>query len=136
MRRDRQAAGLPGESRTVGQRQVVGGAPGAPAFGSRIQEAVRASYGLRAAVLDPHVARIFAETVDRQVASLLASTEAAHESLLTRSLRPRPPTSLRDVDASADFGAVGYAARRRFEFLGAAEYDDDESDYAVAEEEE
>jgi len=103
---------------------------------SRIQEAVRASYGLRAAVLDPHVARIFAETVDRQVASLLASTEAAHESLLTRSLRPRPPTSLRDVDASADFGAVGYAARRRFEFLGAAEYDDDESDYAVAEEEE
>ncbi|MGW5417395.1 helicase-related protein [Actinomadura geliboluensis] len=109
---------------------------GGPAPVQLAQEAARAAYGLRAAVLDAHVARRFTETVDLQVASVLASVEAAHESLLTRSMRPPPPTSLRDVDASADFGAASYLARRRFEFLGVADYDDDETDYAVADEEE
>jgi hypothetical protein len=100
-----------------------------------IQNEVRAAYGLDARVLDPDVARLFTAAVDRQVDSLLASIEGAHEFLLTRSMRPRPPRSLRDVDASAEFGTASYAAERRFTFLGANSYDDDESDYSVANEE-
>lgn len=95
----------------------------------------RSSYGVDASVLDRNMSVRFAETVDQQIAGLVASIEAAHETLLSRSLRPRPPTSLRDVDASADFGAAGYPARRRFEFLGGREYDNDEEDFAIANEE-
>jgi hypothetical protein len=100
-----------------------------------IRDAVRAAYGLGSSVLDPDVARLFTAAVDRQVDSILASIDAAHEFLLTRSMRPRPPTSLRDVDASADFGTYSYPAERRFTFLGADRYDDDETDYSVADEE-
>jgi hypothetical protein len=100
-----------------------------------LREAMHAAYGMRAAVLDPHIGNLFAATVDAQVASILASVEAAHESLLTRSMRPRPPRSLRDVDASADFGAADYPATERFKFLGAAYYDDDQTDYSIADEE-
>ena len=104
-----------------------------PAFA--IRDEVRAAYGLGAAVLDPDVARLFTAAVDRQVDSLLASIEGAHEYLLTRSMRPPPPRSLRDVDASAEFGAASYPAAQRFKFLGAASYDDDETDYSIADEE-
>jgi Helicase conserved C-terminal domain len=100
-----------------------------------LQDAVRAAYGLHAAVLDPHIAQLFTATVDGQVASLLASVEAAHESLLTRSMRPQPPRSLREVDASADFGTASYPATQVFKFLGAACYDNDEADYSIADEE-
>ena len=100
-----------------------------------IRDAVRAAYGLRASVLDPDVARLFTAAVDRQVDSILASIQGAHEFLLTRSMRPRPPRSLRDVDASAEFGTASYPAAQRFSFLGAASYDDDETDYSVADEE-
>lgn len=98
------------------------------------QQQARSAYGLTAQVLDAHVAERFAESVDRQIASLLTSVEGQHETLLTNSLRPRPPTSLRDVDASAEFGAGGYAARERFQFLGGDSYDDDEADYTIADE--
>jgi hypothetical protein len=50
-------------------------------------------------------------------------------------MRPRPPISLRDVDASAEFGTDTYAAAQRFRFLGADSYDDDETDYSIADEE-
>ena len=100
-----------------------------------IRDEVRAAYGLGARVLDPDVARLFTAAVDRQVDSLLASIEGAHEFLLTRSMRPRPPRSLRDVDASAEFGTDSYSAERRFTFLGADSYDDDETDYSIANEE-
>jgi hypothetical protein len=100
-----------------------------------IRDAVRAAYGLGSSVLDPDVARLFTAAVDGQVDSILASIDAAHEFLLTRSIRPRPPTSLRDVDASAEFGADSYSAQQRFRFLGADSYDDDETDYSVADEE-
>jgi hypothetical protein len=106
-----------------------------PDPGDAIRDAVRAAYGLGAAVLDPDVARLFTAAVDRQVDSVLASIEGAHEYLLTRSMRPPPPRSLRDVDASAEFGAAGYRAAQRFKFLGAASYDDDETDYSIADEE-
>jgi hypothetical protein len=99
---------------------------------TKAQHDARTAFGLDALVLDPHVGQMFAESVDRQITTLLASVEAAHETLLTRSLRPRPPTSLRDVDASAEFGTSNYAARRRFEFLDGTVYDDDETDYALA----
>jgi hypothetical protein len=105
-----------------------------PSPADAIRDAVRAAYGMRAAVLDPHIAQLFNATVDAQVASILASVEAAHETLLTRSMRPPPPRSLRDVDASADFGTDSYPAAQRFRFLGAAFYDDDETDYSVADE--
>jgi hypothetical protein len=100
-----------------------------------LQEQARRAYGLDATVLDQNMSRRFAETVNEQITGLVASIEAAHETLLTRSLRPRPPTSLRDVDASADFGASNYPARRRFEFLGGTDYDNDEADFNVANEE-
>jgi hypothetical protein len=102
---------------------------------SVLQEQARNAYGLDATVLDLAMSQRFAESVDQQVVSLVASIEAAHETLLTRSLRPRPPTSLRDVDASADFGAANYAARRRFEFLDGTRNDNDEADFVVANEE-
>jgi len=102
---------------------------------SVIRDAVRAAYGLGAAVLDPDVTRLFTAAVDRQVDSVMASIEGAHEYLLTRSMRPPPPRSLRDVDASAEFGAASYPASQRFRFLGAASYDDDETDYSIADEE-
>ncbi|OCB67821.1 hypothetical protein A5729_06755 [Mycobacterium vulneris] len=100
-----------------------------------LQHQVRTSYGLGAHVLDASMARRFAEILDQQVVGLVASIEAAHEGLLARSLRPRPPTSLRDVDASADFGAANYAAGRRFAFLDGADHDNDEADFDVADEE-
>lgn len=99
-----------------------------------MQVEARRAYGLDTSVLDPHVADRFADSVNRGVASLLASVMAVHETLLSKSLRPRPPTSLRDVDASAEFGVTQFAARRRFEFLGGSVYDDDEADFAVAQE--
>lgn len=99
-----------------------------------LRRSARAAYGLDAAVLDPDVARLFTEAVDKQVDSILASIEAAHEYLLTKSMRPRPPTSLRDVDVSADFGAAGSAAEQRYRFLGADSYDDDQADYSIANE--
>lgn len=99
---------------------------------TQVQRQARGAYGLDTNVLDAAVAERFAETVDRAIADLLTSIEGNHETLLTKSLRPRPPTSLRDVDASAEFGAGGYAARERFQFLGGSFYDDDETDYTIA----
>lgn len=99
-----------------------------------LQQQARRAYGLDARVLDANMARRFAETVDHQIAGLVASVEAAHEGLLSRSLRPRPPTSLRDVDASAGFGTDGFPARRRFEFLDGPVNDNDTTDINVAEE--
>ncbi len=91
-----------------------------------LQQQARRAYGLSAGLLDQDMSHRFAQNVDRQIQTLVSGVEAAHEALLTRSLRPRPPTSLRDVDASADFGASNYPARRRFEFLGGIDYEDDE----------
>ncbi len=101
--------------------------------GPRLRQAVREAYGLSADVLDPDVARQFTDAVDLQVDSILASIEGAHEFLLTRSMRPRPPRSLRDVDASAEFGAT-YWGKQIFDFLGADFYDDDSADYSIADE--
>jgi hypothetical protein len=121
--------------RLLSRLRAAAAAGTGPNPGDALRDAVRAAYGLGAAVLDPDVARLFTTAVDRQVESILASIDAAHEFLLTRSMRPRPPRSLRDVDASAEFGAASYPAERRFAFLGAASYDDDETDYAIADEE-
>ena len=97
----------------------------------RAQADARSAFGLASPILDPHIASMFADRVDRETKALLASIEAAHEGFLTRSLRPPPPTSLRDVDESADFGASDFSARRRFDFLGG---NDDDTDYSIAEE--
>jgi hypothetical protein len=96
------------------------------------QRDARAAFGVDAQVLDSHIAQRFAESIDKQIVSLLSSIEGTHSTLLTKSLRPTPPMSLRDVDVSADFGTANGIARRRFEFLGAPEYDDDEADFTIA----
>jgi hypothetical protein len=96
------------------------------------QRDARDAFGVNAQVLDAHIAQRFAESIDQQIVSLLASVEASHSMLLTKSLRPTPPMSLRDIDVSADFGTANGIARRRFEFLGAPEYDNDEADFAIA----
>ncbi|MGH3402491.1 MAG: helicase-related protein [Streptosporangiaceae bacterium] len=119
----------------LGRLRAAAAAGSGPDPALNIRDAVRAAYGLGASVLDPEVARLFTAAVDAQVASILASVEAAHEYLLTRSMRPRPPRSLRDVDASAEFGTASYPAAQRFRFLGAAYYENDEADYSIAEEE-
>jgi len=119
----------------LGRLQAAAAAGTGPDPGQALRDAVREAYGLRAGVLDPDVARLFTAAVDRQVDSIIASVEGAHEYLLTRSMRPPPPRSLRDVDASAEFGAASYSAKQRFDFLGAASYDDDEADYSIANEE-
>lgn len=100
-----------------------------------LQQQAQNAYGLDATVLDLAMSQRFADSVDQQILSLVASIEAAHETLLTRSLRPRPPTSLRDVDASADFGAANYTARMRFAFLDGRRNEDDAADFTVANEE-
>jgi hypothetical protein len=101
---------------------------------SLAKNAVRSAYGLHSASLDPHVAQVFADTVDRQVESVISSVEGSHEYSLTKSMRPEPPTSLRDVDYSAGFATSGYQARRRYELLGGD--NDDETDYTIAIEQE
>ncbi len=116
----------------LGRLRAAAAAGTGPDPGQALRDAVREAYGLRARVLDPDVARLFTAAVDRQVASIMASVEGAHEYLLARSMRPPPPRSLRDVDASAEFGTASYAAAQRFSFLGAARYDDDEADYSIA----
>ena len=105
--------------RLLTRLQAAAAAGTGPDPAQAIRDAVRAAYGLGASVLDPDVARLFTAAVDRQVDSILASIEGAHEFLLTRSMRPRPPRSLRDVDASAEFGTDSYSADQRFRFLGA-----------------
>lgn len=103
---------------------------------ARAQADARSAFGLASLILDPHIASMFADRVNKETASLLASVEAAHEGLLTRSLRPPPPTSLRDVDKSADFGKSSFEAHRRFEFLGGNYDDADDTDYSIAKERE
>ncbi|MDT3438736.1 helicase-related protein [Pseudofrankia sp. BMG5.37] len=99
-----------------------------------LRHALRAAYGLTAPVLDRHMAQRFADDVDHLASARVESIEAGHEMLLSRSLRPRPPRSLRDVDTSADFGAVNYPARRRFQFLGGTAATND--DVVISDEEE
>jgi hypothetical protein len=136
------AAGLTAPAdltKAVSVRRILNALQTASAADSEVPDAVgvaqrdaRAAFGVDARVLDAHIAQRFAESIDQQIVSLLASVEASHSNLLTKSLRPTPPMSLRDVDVSADFGTANGIARRRFEFLGAPEYDNDEADFTIA----
>jgi hypothetical protein len=89
----------------------------------RIREAVCSAFGLDSAVLDPVIAANFRQRIDRELDSLLASLSGT-EPQLTRRLRPRPPTSFRDIDAPAEFSAIGPIAAQMFAMLG----DDNGSD--------
>jgi hypothetical protein len=82
-----------------------------------LRDALHACYGLHAAVLDPHVARQFAERVDHITAELVRAVRGSHESTLQNSMRPKPPTSFRDIDASVEFGSMGWKGREAFGIL-------------------
>lgn len=126
-------------TKAVTVRRILSALQAAAAADNEVPDAVglaqrdaRAAFGVDAQVLDSHIAQRFAESIDKQIVSLLSSIEGTHSALLTKSLRPTPPMSLRDVDVSADFGTANGIARRRFEFLGAPEYDNDEADFTIA----
>jgi helicase-like protein len=95
-----------------------------PAGERRLRESVYSAFGLRSAVLDPVIAANFRQRIDHELDSLLPSLSGT-DPQLQRRLRPRPPTSFRDIDAPADFSANGPIAARMFEMLGGDENDDD-----------
>ena len=92
----------------------------------RLRESVYSAFGLDSAVLDPVIARNFRQRVDHELNSLLPSLSGT-EPQLQRRLRPRPPTSFRDIDAPADFSAYGPIAARMFAMLGGDESSDDDA---------
>jgi hypothetical protein len=97
---------------------------GGSAAERRLRESVYSAFGLRSAVLDPVIAANFRQRIDHELDSLLPSLSGT-DPQLQRRLRPRPPTSFRDIDAPADFSANGPIAARMFEMLGGDENDDD-----------
>jgi hypothetical protein len=95
-----------------------------PAGERRLRESVYNAFGLNSAVLDPVVSANFRQRIDHELDSLLPSLSGT-DPQLQRRLRPRPPTSFRDIDAPADFSANGPIASRMFDLLGGDENDDD-----------
>jgi len=91
----------------------------------RLRESVYRAFGLYSVVLDPVVARNFRQRVDHELDSLLPSLSGT-DPQLQRRLRPRPPTSFRDIDAPADFSANGPIAARMFAMLGGDDGSDDD----------
>jgi hypothetical protein len=82
-----------------------------------LHDQVRACYGLNAPVLDTLVARQFADRVDLLVDQLLQAVRGSNEATLQGSMRPKPPTSFRDIDAPVEFGTYGPRAREAFRML-------------------
>ena len=89
-----------------------------------LRESVYRAFGLHSTVLDSVVADSFRRRVDHALDELVASLSGT-DPQLQRRLRPRPPTSFRDIDAPADFSALGGIASRMFNMLGG---DDDTND--------
>jgi hypothetical protein len=84
---------------------------------AELHNQIRTCYGLGAPVLDVLVARQFADRVDRLVDQLLQAVSGSNESTLQGSMRPKPATSFRDIDAPVEFGAQGSRARDAFRIL-------------------
>ena len=101
------------------------GAPGE----QKLRQAVHDSFGLNSSVLDPVIAASFRQRVDHELDSLIPSLSGT-DPQLQRRLRPRPPTSFRDIDTPAEFSANGPIAGRMFDMLGGEEADDDLPDMA------
>jgi hypothetical protein len=82
-----------------------------------LHDQMRICYGLSAPVLDALVASQFADRVNLLVGQLLQAIRGSNESTLQGSMRPRPPTSFRDIDAPVDFGSYGPRAQEAFRVL-------------------
>ncbi|GAA0985558.1 hypothetical protein GCM10009555_061210 [Acrocarpospora macrocephala] len=95
----------------------------------RLRDSIYQAFGLRSEVLDSVVAESFRLRVDHVLDELLASLSGT-DPQLQRRLRPRPPTSFRDIDAPADFSALGGFASRMFTMLGGDDSNDDLPDMA------
>lgn len=91
----------------------------------RLRSSIHDAFGLSSDVLDPIVADDFRKRVDHELDSLLPSLSGT-EPQLARRLRPRPPTSFRDIDAPADFSANGPIAARMFAMLGGVDEGNDD----------
>jgi len=96
-----------------------------------LRDVVGEAFGLGASQLDPVVARQFADTVNKLVDQLVASVRRSPEPALQRALRPRPPTSFRDIDAAVEFGVVGQHSRSLFGVLSGARSPRDDPDREV-----
>jgi hypothetical protein len=86
----------------------------------RIRECIYSAFGLNSTILDPVIAANFRRRVDHELDSLLPSL-AGTEPQLQRRLRPKPPTSFRDIDAPAEFFSNGPIASRMLELLSGGE---------------
>jgi hypothetical protein len=86
----------------------------------RLRESVYSAFGLNSAILDSVIAANFRQRVDHELDSLLPSL-AGTEPQLQRRLRPKPPTSFRDIDAPAEFSSNGPIAARMLDVLSGGE---------------
>ncbi len=101
-----------------------------------LRDDLRNAFGLSAPVLDPMLTDSFRDEVDRLFASILSSIRGNAERLLTRAMRPPPPRSFRDIDASVTFGVLGHYSRDEFQLLaGYVDVDADPNDEVVLAEE-
>ncbi|WP_203919655.1 hypothetical protein [Rugosimonospora africana] len=91
----------------------------------QLRSSIHDAFGLSSNVLDPVIAENFRNRVDHELDALLPSLSGT-EPQLTRRLRPRPPTSFRDIDAPADFSANGAIAARMFAMLGGVDDGNDD----------
>lgn len=95
----------------------------------QLRQAVHDAFGLHSPVLDPVIAASFGQRVDHELDSLIPSLSGT-DPQLQRRLRPRPPTSFRDIDTPAEFSANGAIAGQMFDMLGGEKTDDDLPDMA------
>jgi hypothetical protein len=91
----------------------------------RLRESIYSAFGLHSAVLDPVIAANFRQRIDHELDSLFPSLSGT-EPQLQRRLRPKPPTSFRDIDAPAEFSANGPIAGQMFAMLGGDNDSDDD----------
>lgn len=106
------------------------------ALESDLHAQILTCYGLDSPVLDSLVAKQFADRVNLLVDQLVQSVRGSNESTLQGSMRPRPPTSFRDIDALVEFGTNGPRAREAFRVLSGHNdtRSDPDSDFELADE--
>jgi hypothetical protein len=122
------ASGMPPDFGKAARTEAWLNSVGAPGE-QQLRQAVHDAFGLHSPVLDPVIAASFRQRVDHEFDSLIPSLSGT-EPQLQRRLRPRPPTSFRDIDTPAEFFANGAIAGQMFDMLGGEVADDDLPDMA------
>jgi hypothetical protein len=125
---DPKVSGMPLDFGKAARAETWLSSAGAPGE-QKLRQAVHDSFGLNSSVLDAVIAASFRQRVDHELDSLIPSLSGT-DPQLQRRLRPRPPTSFRDIDTPAEFSANGPIAGRMFDMLGGEEADDDLPDMA------